>query len=143
MLGDFGKELPEDTHLVHLLDPEIPGLSAPPNQSSFDFVTSEVRAQLGHLSFQKTRGYLDLVTGLRRHSIRDTYNASDAPTARTGFGYHGDSWGASSFKTPLTSITTTSARVGKTDRCASKGWYHSAKCEFVCISSLVRTKEGL
>jgi len=29
MLGDFGKELPEDTHLVGLLDPEIQGLSAP------------------------------------------------------------------------------------------------------------------
>jgi len=31
MLGDFGKELPEDTHLVDLLDPEIPGLSTPPD----------------------------------------------------------------------------------------------------------------
>ena len=47
MLGDFGKELPEDTHLVDLLDPEIPGLSAPPDRSSFHFLTSEVRAQLG------------------------------------------------------------------------------------------------
>jgi len=44
MLGDFGKELPEDTHLVDLLDPEIPGLSASPDGSSFDFVTSDVRA---------------------------------------------------------------------------------------------------
>jgi len=50
-LGDFGKDLPEDTHLVDLLDPEIPGLSAPPDRASFDFVTSQVRAQLGHLSF--------------------------------------------------------------------------------------------
>ena len=31
MLGDFGKELPEDTRLVDLLDPEIPGLSALPD----------------------------------------------------------------------------------------------------------------
>jgi len=31
MLGDFGKELPEDTHLVDLLDPAIQGLSAPPD----------------------------------------------------------------------------------------------------------------
>jgi len=31
MLGDFGKELPEDTHLLDLLDPEIPGLSTPPD----------------------------------------------------------------------------------------------------------------
>ena len=31
MLGDFGKELPEDTHLVDLLDPEIPGLPTPPD----------------------------------------------------------------------------------------------------------------
>ena len=51
MLGDFGKELPEDTHLVDLLDPEIPGLSTLPDRASFDFVTSQVRAQLGHLSF--------------------------------------------------------------------------------------------
>jgi len=29
MLEDFGKELPEDTHLLDLLDPEIPGLSTP------------------------------------------------------------------------------------------------------------------
>ena len=35
MLGDFGKELPEDTHLVDLLDPEILGLSAPPDRASF------------------------------------------------------------------------------------------------------------
>jgi len=31
MLGDLGKELPEDTHLVDLLDSEIPGLSTPPD----------------------------------------------------------------------------------------------------------------
>ena len=31
MLGDFGKELLEETHLVDLLDPEFPGLSAPPD----------------------------------------------------------------------------------------------------------------
>ena len=55
MLGDFGKELPEDTHLVDLLDLEIPGLSAPPDRASFDFVTSEVRAQLGHLSSKNKR----------------------------------------------------------------------------------------
>ena len=61
MLGDFGKELPEDTHLVDLLDPEIPGLSAPPDRASFDFVTSEVRAQLGHLSFQKQEDTLTLL----------------------------------------------------------------------------------
>jgi len=61
MLRDFGKELPEDTHLVDLLDPEIPGLSAPPDQSSFDFVTSEVRAQLGHLSLQKQKTILTLL----------------------------------------------------------------------------------
>jgi len=30
MLGDFGKELPEDTHLMDLLDPVIPGFSTPP-----------------------------------------------------------------------------------------------------------------
>jgi len=60
-LGDFGKELPEDTHLVDLLDPEIPGLSTPPDRSSFDFVTSEVRAQLGHLSFQKQEDILTLL----------------------------------------------------------------------------------
>jgi len=53
ILGDFGKELPENTHLADLLDPEIPGLSAPPDRASFHFVTSKVRAQLGHLSFQK------------------------------------------------------------------------------------------
>jgi len=55
MLGDFGKGLPEDTHLVDLLDPEIPGLSTPPDRASFDFVTSEVRAQLGHLSSKNKR----------------------------------------------------------------------------------------
>ena len=63
MLGDFGKELPEDSHLVDLLDPEIPGLSTPPDRSSFDFVTSEVRAQLGHLSFQKQEDILTLLRG--------------------------------------------------------------------------------
>jgi hypothetical protein len=63
MLGDFGKELPEDTHLVDLLDPEIPGLSPPPDRSSFDFVTSEVRAQLGHLSFKKQEDILTLLRG--------------------------------------------------------------------------------
>jgi len=31
MLGDFGKELLEETHLVDLLDPEFLGLSAPPD----------------------------------------------------------------------------------------------------------------
>jgi len=31
MLGNFRKEIPEDTHLVVLLDPEIPGLSTPPD----------------------------------------------------------------------------------------------------------------
>jgi len=67
MLGDFGKELPEDTHLVELLDPEKPGLSTPPDRSSFDFVTSEVRAQLGHLCFQKQE---DILTLLR--SYEDT-----------------------------------------------------------------------
>ena len=63
MLGDFGKELPEDTHLVDLLDPEIPGLSAPPDRASFDFVTSEVCAQLGHQSFQKQEDILTLLRG--------------------------------------------------------------------------------
>jgi len=63
MLGDFGKELPEDTHLLDLLDPEIPGLSTPPDPSSFDFVTSKVRAQLGHLSFQKQEDILTLLRG--------------------------------------------------------------------------------
>jgi len=63
MLGDFGKELPEDTHLVDLLDPEIPGLSTPPDRASIDFVTSEVRAQLGHLSFQKQEDILTLLRG--------------------------------------------------------------------------------
>ena len=63
MLGDFGKELPEDTHLVDLLDSEILGLSTPPDRSSFDFVTSEVRAQLGHLSFQKQEDILTLLRG--------------------------------------------------------------------------------
>jgi len=65
MLGDFGKELPEDTHLVELLDPEIPGLSAPPHRASFDFVTSEVRAQLGHLSVQKQEDILTLLRGYK------------------------------------------------------------------------------
>ena len=37
MLGDFGKGLSEDTTLLDLLDPEIPGLSAPPDRSSFHF----------------------------------------------------------------------------------------------------------
>jgi hypothetical protein len=63
MLGDFGKELPEDTHLVDLLDPEIPGLSTLPDRASFDFVTSEVRTQLGHLSFQKQEDILTLLRG--------------------------------------------------------------------------------
>jgi len=63
MLGDFGKELPENTHLVDLLDPEIPGLSAPPDRASFDFVTSKVRAQLGHFSFQKQEVILTLLRG--------------------------------------------------------------------------------
>jgi len=63
MLGDFGKELHEDTHLVDVFDPEIPGLSAPPDESSFDFVTSEVRAQLGHLSLQKQEDILTLLQG--------------------------------------------------------------------------------
>jgi len=31
MLGDFGKEISEDTHLVDFLNPEIPGLSTPPD----------------------------------------------------------------------------------------------------------------
>jgi len=63
MLGDFGKELPEDTHLVDLLDPEVPSLSTPPDRASFDFVTSKVRAQLGHLSFQKQEDILTLLWG--------------------------------------------------------------------------------
>ena len=41
MLGYFGEELPGDIPLVDLLA-EIPGLSAQPDWSSFDFVTSEV-----------------------------------------------------------------------------------------------------
>jgi len=49
--------------LVDLLDPEIPGLSTPPDRASFDFVTSEVRAQLGHLSFQKQEDILTLLRG--------------------------------------------------------------------------------
>jgi len=51
--------------MVDLLDPEIPGLSAPPEQSSFDFVTSKVRAQLGHLSFQKQEDILTLLRGYK------------------------------------------------------------------------------
>jgi len=65
MLRDFGKELPEDTHLVDLLDPEISGLLTPPDRSSFDFVTSEVRAQLGHLSLQKQEDILTLLRGYK------------------------------------------------------------------------------
>jgi len=63
MLGDFAKELFEDTHLLDLLDPEIQGLSTPPDCSSFDFVTSEVRAQFSHLSFQKQEDILTLLQG--------------------------------------------------------------------------------
>ena len=48
---------------MDLLDPEIPGLSTPPDRSSFDFVTSEVCAQLGHLSFQKQEDILTLLRG--------------------------------------------------------------------------------
>ena len=43
MLGKFGKELPEDCKLNEILDLEIPGLGG---EHSFDFVESEVRAQL-------------------------------------------------------------------------------------------------
>ena len=50
---------------MDLLDPEIPGLSTPPDRASFDFVTSEVHAQLGHLSFQKQEDILTLLRGYK------------------------------------------------------------------------------
>ena len=62
MLGNFGKELPEDCELNELLDPEIPGLS-PLGERSFDFVESEVRAQLGHLPQDMTRDILHILRG--------------------------------------------------------------------------------
>jgi len=81
MLGDFGKELPEDTHLVDLLDPEIPGLSSPPDRASFDFVTSEVRAQLGHLSFQEQEDILTLLRGYE-DTVFETRTMSRMPPRR-------------------------------------------------------------
>jgi len=142
MLGDFGKELPEDTRLVDLFDPEIPGLSAPPDESSFDFVTSEVQAQLGHLSLQKQEDILTLLQGYEATVFETRTMPRDAPTMRIGYGYHRDSWVVSCFGTSLPSLAATTARVGKTDHGASEGWYHSAECDFVCISSPVCSEEG-
>ena len=48
---------------MDLLIPEIPGLSSPPDRASLDSVTSEVRTQLGHLSFQKQENNLTLLRG--------------------------------------------------------------------------------
>ena len=62
MLANFGKELPEDCELDELLDPEIPGLS-PQGERSFDFVESEVRAQLGHLPQDMTRDIFHILRG--------------------------------------------------------------------------------
>jgi len=49
MIGDVGKELPEDAELEDLVDMDIPGLVTP-GEWSFDFVEEEVREQLSHLS---------------------------------------------------------------------------------------------
>ena len=51
MMGDVGKELPEDAELENLVDMDIPGIVAP-GERSFDFVEAEVQEQLSHLSRQ-------------------------------------------------------------------------------------------
>jgi len=61
-LGDMGKELPEDEELSDFLDADIPGLANNPERS-FDFVTSEVRAQLAHLPPEQVNEILTLPGG--------------------------------------------------------------------------------
>jgi len=62
MLGDVGKELPEDEELEGLVDMEIPGL-VPPVARAFDFVKAEVRALLGDLSKEKQDDIIRLLEG--------------------------------------------------------------------------------
>jgi len=64
MLGDVGKELPEDAALEGLVDIEIPGL-VPPSARAFDFVEAEVQAQLGDLSQQKQADIIRVLEGYK------------------------------------------------------------------------------
>jgi len=52
MIGDVGKELPEDAELENLVDMDIPGLVVPGEQS-FDFGSGAVESSLP----SKTRYY--------------------------------------------------------------------------------------
>ena len=65
MLGDVAKELPEDEKLNNYNDTEIPGMNPhtenPPTERSFDFVESEVRTQLSHLSRMKQDAIVSLL----------------------------------------------------------------------------------
>jgi len=60
-----GKKLPEDAEILDFLDADIPGLSANPERS-FDFVISEVRTQLAHLSTQQVEDNLLLLGGFEK-----------------------------------------------------------------------------
>ena len=60
MLVDVAKELPEDEELNDYIDAKIPGLNIP-TERSFDFVETEVRTQLSHLSRMKQDAIVSLL----------------------------------------------------------------------------------
>jgi len=62
MIGDVPKELPEDAELENLVDMDIPGLVTP-GARSFDFVETEVRQRLSHLSLQKQDAIVGILGG--------------------------------------------------------------------------------
>ena len=62
MLGDVGKELPEDSELDRFQDAQIPGLVEPTGRA-FDFVEKEVRAQLKHVSSDMQEDIIRILEG--------------------------------------------------------------------------------
>jgi len=88
MMGDVGKELPEDAELENLVDMDIPGLVAP-GERSFDFVESEVREQLSHLPSQ-TRYYCGDSWDIRTYGFRNSRNASFSTAPPLGLRYYGN-----------------------------------------------------
>jgi len=143
MLGDFGNELPEDTHLVDLLDPEIPGLSTTPDRSSFDFVTSKVRAQLGHQSFQDQEDILTLLRGYE-DTVFETRTMPRMPPRRELDIYITETPGAR----PVSghSYPVSPQHLPELERqiktLLKAGIIRRSVSLYVCISSFVRTKKG-
>ena len=87
-----------------------------------------MRAQLGHLSFQKQEDILTLLRGYE-DTVFETRTMPRMPPRRDLYMDITETPGARPVS--LSRINTTLARVGKTDRCASQGWNHSAKRMFV------------